>query len=327
MTCAKCSTFDPHSNGPGSSQNLPSAYFIREQWTLAEPWPPLSLEGCETNNILKVVLVWDASQSKHLQNLRTVRAVEGSQGKQHLCSTRGQAPRIFRVCFFFHRESWTFINPPQEPPILPSLHGFFWERITYQIPQILLSSSLTFFSPPDHRNLAAGISPDVSKAIQRTYSAEVLHSLKTVSCGVCQIIRARRNSNHRLSTLCSPEDNQNIHLRNLTETLQLKRQESTDDLQAIPRRNVSMSELSKVNSNMERNSVCKCFYISQRKNFEIRSNKHLSNLACLISLVDFLQCHHSMTNTNPLEFWELWELQLHYTIKSAVPVEVHKSTT
>lgn len=90
------------------------------------------------------------------------------------------------------------------------------------------------------------------------------HSLKTRSHGICQIIGARRNSNHRLGTFCSPEHNQKIHLKNLTETLQLKGGESINDLQAVPRRNVDVFELSKINSNIETNSVCKCFYISQR---------------------------------------------------------------
>lgn len=45
-------------SGPGSSQNLPSAYFIREQ---ERSWQNfghhLALKGCETNNIQKVGLV------------------------------------------------------------------------------------------------------------------------------------------------------------------------------------------------------------------------------------------------------------------------------
>lgn len=96
----------------------------------------LALKGCETNNIQEVGLVWDASQSKHLQSLRTVRAIETSkerakENKQRLCSTRGQPLGVF----FPQRKLKT---PRQELPMLPSLHGFFWERITYQILLIFL---------------------------------------------------------------------------------------------------------------------------------------------------------------------------------------------
>lgn len=216
-------------NGPGSSQNHLSAYSIREQRTLEAFWPPLSLEGWETNNIQKVGLVWDASQRKHLQNLRIVRAVRRFPRKTDITSA---APG------FFPQRKLTFIDPSPGTTYAPQPA---W--ILLRNPAIFLSFSLTSFSSPDHRNLAAGINPDVSKATQRTYSVEVLHSLQIISCHIWQIIKARRNSNHRLGTLWFSEHYEKVHLKNLTETLQLKGGESTNDLQAFPRRNVSMSEL------------------------------------------------------------------------------------
>lgn len=98
-------------HGPGSSQNLPSAYFKRKQETLAELWPLLCFQGlknkhseggfglrCFTEQALTNPLNSQSSQKTPKKN------------KQHLCNTRGQ-PSGFALVFFFHKESWSFINP------------------------------------------------------------------------------------------------------------------------------------------------------------------------------------------------------------------------
>lgn len=86
-------------NGPGSSQNLLSAFFKREQETLAELWPLL---GCETTFRR---WVW----SKMLHRTSTYKTSEGPQEKPSAPSaTPGDN---HQVVFFFHKERWTFINP------------------------------------------------------------------------------------------------------------------------------------------------------------------------------------------------------------------------
>lgn len=74
--------------------------------------------------------------------------------------------------------------------------------------------------------------------------------------------------NHRLGTSCSPIHNWKVHLKKLTEILQSEGCESNKELQAVPRKNVSMSELLKINSSIETILVCKSYDIHQRnKNF------------------------------------------------------------
>lgn len=75
VTHAKCPTLDIHSMGlaPPRTSLQPILKGNKVLWQ--NFGHNLALKGCETNNIEKVSLLWDASQSKHLQNLRTVRAV------------------------------------------------------------------------------------------------------------------------------------------------------------------------------------------------------------------------------------------------------------
>lgn len=126
VTHAKCPTLDLDSMGlaPCRTSLQPILQGNKVLWQ--NFGHNLALKGCETNNTDKVSLVTDASEQS-----------EGSQEKQTApLQHQGTTTRVF-----FHRDRWT----PQKPPMLPSLHGFFWERITYQILKFFLSFSLASF--------------------------------------------------------------------------------------------------------------------------------------------------------------------------------------
>lgn len=96
VTHAKCPTLDLDSMGlaPRRTSLQPILQGNKVLWQ--NFGHNLALKGCETNNIDKVSLVWDASEQS-----------EGSQEKQTApLQHQGTTTRVF-----FHRDRWTFINP------------------------------------------------------------------------------------------------------------------------------------------------------------------------------------------------------------------------